>query len=286
MKQCPNCGAKVNDDLSFCPKCGFVFRNPQQGRGIPTSNQVNNMQTYSAPQKKRPVWLIILAVLFFPISLTIIIIKSKKLKIIPKIALVITLWIACLVISANSRNKTVDSTSVPDPVEQVDSFSVEDKEENDEEEIIETEENNEDVSEPIKYHRDKRVNEIITRYNEIADIKVSPENVESINYGNTARIIYGDGLVVDITHNSGGVLMAEINDESSSDAAVTTALRLVTKAIDDEISDEELDKAINELRQGDYTYYTPLTLHNLKCSYQTQLLSNGETRYEVVLVGN
>lgn len=109
---------------------------------------------------------------------------------------------------------------------------------------------------------------------------------ESINYGNTARIIYGDGLVVDITHNSGGVLMAEINDESSSDAAVTTALWLVTKAIDDEISDEELDKAINELRQGDYTYYTPLTLHNLKCSYQTQLLSNGETRYEVVLVGN
>lgn len=94
-------------------------------------------------------------VLFFKISLTIIIIKSKKLKIIPKIALVIALWIACLVISANSRNKTVDSTSVPDPVEQVDSFSVEDKEGNDEEEIIETEENNEDVSEPIKYHRDK-----------------------------------------------------------------------------------------------------------------------------------
>ena len=87
---------------------------------------------------------------------------------------------------------------------------------------------------------------------QIADIKVSPENVESINYGNTARIIYGDGLVVDITCNSGGVLMVEINDESSSDAAVTTALWLFTKAIDDEISDEELDKAINELCQGDY----------------------------------
>ena len=82
----------------------------------------------------------------------------------------------------NCQNETDKSTSVPGSAEQVDAFSTEDGEESGKEEIIEYEEKSEDVPEPIKYHRDKKINEIITKYNELAEVQVSPESVQNITH--------------------------------------------------------------------------------------------------------
>ena len=57
MKQCPNCGAKINDDLSFCPKCGFELKsNSHQGGsqssdGFLAMNSHNSEITDLSPEK-------------------------------------------------------------------------------------------------------------------------------------------------------------------------------------------------------------------------------------------
>ena len=103
--KCPNCGSELRKGLSFCPKCGnVVSQNKQEVAPDQNSQSVQ-------PKKKTSVWKIILGILFFPIALTIIIAKNKKMKPIMKIVLIVILWIFVLVVGASNSDETPPSGS-------------------------------------------------------------------------------------------------------------------------------------------------------------------------------
>lgn len=101
--KCPNCGSELRKGLSFCPKCGNVVSQNKQ-EVVPAQNS-QSVQ----PKKKTSVWKIILGILFFPIALTIIIAKNKKMKPIMKIVLIVILWIFVLVVGASNSDETPSS---------------------------------------------------------------------------------------------------------------------------------------------------------------------------------
>lgn len=103
--KCPKCGSELRKGLSFCPKCGEVVSTTG------TTAQKNNTIGNDVSKKKTPPWLIVLAVLFFPFSLTYLLIKTKKLKTPVKIVLIVLLWVFVIVVG-NSESEDTTNTDV------------------------------------------------------------------------------------------------------------------------------------------------------------------------------
>ena len=73
MKICRNCNKFIEDDALVCPYCGCVSRN----NNIVRRDNTNE----NRPRKKSRIWLWILGwMCFFPIPLTVLVARSKKLN--------------------------------------------------------------------------------------------------------------------------------------------------------------------------------------------------------------
>lgn len=104
MKICKNCGNQIEDDALVCPYCGCVSKNKHE--------ENNTLSDQLAPvKKKRKTWLWILGwIVFFPVPLSVLIYRSKKLKKNVKIALLAVLWL--FVIFSVLTNDSTDSDPV------------------------------------------------------------------------------------------------------------------------------------------------------------------------------
>ena len=121
--QCPNCGKLYFSNA--CPNCGYTYIEPQQ-ENVAANYNISNPQTNSHTQRQTPnsrkkktaikntmpkkrngnCLSILIWVLFFPIMLTVVIIRSNKLSKLVKGILVSLIWIISIVIISSDSSST------------------------------------------------------------------------------------------------------------------------------------------------------------------------------------
>ena len=69
-----------------------------------------NRNNNDVQKNKKPVWMIVLAVVFFPISITYMVLKSQKIKAPIKAVIIVALWIFVIIVG----NAESDETATPD----------------------------------------------------------------------------------------------------------------------------------------------------------------------------
>lgn len=141
---CNYCGAAllIDEEVQHiqydnAEEAGYNFEKGRQ-RAMAEARQAqinsNGMQTRQvyvpnqpAKAKKVPGWIIFLLILFFPITITIVLIKTDKLKLPAKIVLIILFWIFLIAYSwmNNARNKT--DTDAPSTSTEVDAAKTNDE---------------------------------------------------------------------------------------------------------------------------------------------------------------
>ena len=181
--KCPKCGSELRKGLSFCPKCGNVINSngSVQVSGVDSGNNVQ--------KKKTPAWLMVLAILFFPISLTYLLVKTKKIKTSVKIVLIVLLWVFVLVVgnSENDETSTQENENVNSTVQTEEVVSSDASNSVDEKDSAQAE-NTEVVEEESEYHV---IDTFIEKYNAIATLPMT------------------DATEMDIYNKSGGYYRTE-----------------------------------------------------------------------------
>ena len=113
MKICRNCKKFIDDDALVCPYCGCVNRNDNN---VIRSNIERNTP---APRKKSKLWLWVLGwMCFFPIPLTILVARSKKLNNVAKAVILILFW-GILIRIGTKKDKPGDITGTTEIVREM-----------------------------------------------------------------------------------------------------------------------------------------------------------------------
>lgn len=268
--KCSNCGSELRKGLSFCPKCGNVVSQLKQDN----AQEANNWAVQT--KKKTSVWKIVLGILFFPIALTIIIVNNKKINPIMKIALIVILWVFVLVVGTSNSEKSISNND----------SNISDN--NYEEQIndeIPTANNGEQLSSTesnvaVNYHNNKDINRLLTSYNSIAEYPITPEMVQNGAYNFKANIsCNGVWIAISATSNNG--IFVDYNVEAANDAAIYAIFRDFCKALNSEITSEDVVAAWAILQTEKYQNYNPYNFEGIECTYSESSLSNGEHRYNV-----
>lgn len=261
--KCPNCGGELRNGLSFCPKCGNIVSKDE-------NKSVNNNPSTQA-KSKASLWKIILGIMFFPITLTIIIVKNKKMQPAVKIALIVLLWVFIFVVGAtNSEDSKTGDESNPS-----NSYIESTVGETSTEEA--TEENTE-ATNTVKYHGNEQVNNLLTDYNAVAECPITPEMVENGAYNYSANVsCNGVWIMVYATSNNG--IFVDYQDEAASDKNVKQLFKGFCKALNADITDEDVNVAWAALQTGQYKNYNAYDFEGIECTYVESLLANGEHRY-------
>lgn len=260
--KCPKCGSELRKGLSFCPKCGEVVN----------TNDKKQVKVETTAKKKTPAWLMVLAVLFFPISLTYLLIKSK-MKMPIKIILICALWI--FVIAVGGSEESQDTSNISDTQSEYSDTSTTTQD------IVseDTEEESEEQKEEVKYHTDEGVNQLFVTYNEIAETPISPDMINDGAYSDCANTII-NGIWIQVTDND-RALFVDYSEESASAEHIYPVFRDFTKAMNSALTDDEIKNAWEELKTGEYdNYYSNrYDLGGIKIMYSIQELNNGEFRF-------
>lgn len=232
--KCPNCGCELRKGLSFCPKCGnLVSSNNHDGAPTQSNQSVQS-------KNKISVWKIILGILFFPIALTIIIAKNKKMNLITKIALIVILWAFVLVVgvSDNSENDmSHDNPSYNGNME--DNFNKEDS--------MDSSTDKQPSHESTVYAADDVVNRFISEFNtnsiyEITDI--SKGNIRTKYFG------YANGRYLEMINANGAAAKAfclKINggQEDADKQSMYEVFKEAVKILDPSITEEMINAGID-----------------------------------------
>ena len=121
---CPKCGANLRIDAdrkqAFCEYCGtqiliddevqhlqidnaesagYAFeKGRQRAQNEAQTQRYYTTQTQPAPRKKKIIWWVLGWIFIFPIPLTMIIARNKKLKTVVKVGIIIAAWVVYLLI--------------------------------------------------------------------------------------------------------------------------------------------------------------------------------------------
>lgn len=293
---CPKCGSELRKGLSFCPKCGTVVSD------VKRDSKARNVNTRNVQLKKKTTaWSIILTVLFFPITLTYVIVKSKKLQTPLKTVLIGLLWLIPIVMGglASVSNNQSNTESNTQSNTQINTESNNDSnieinastEENNMEQpasedsakhedlITESESRSEDT---VVYHKDEGLNQLLIDYNAIAEIPISPEMVDNGVYFFECNITVNEVYIQ--LYNSSTGLFVDFYDEAASDASIYPLFRDFAKALKSELTDKVIEQAWNELKSNNYDYYTDkYDMGGIKASYDDMKLNNGTFSYSIKL---
>lgn len=113
---CPNCGREYYSNA--CPTCGYV----KGGNGSTTertrSPATMTISQTEKPVKKRKTWLWVLGWLFiFPLPLTILLVRNKRMNKVVKIIILVIAWLFYLLIAfagqGSNETSPVDSSTKP-----------------------------------------------------------------------------------------------------------------------------------------------------------------------------
>lgn len=103
---CPKCGTKAGQTAHTCPRCGTKYFSP----ACPNCGYIRGQATNNSYQPKTIPhlgWWIAGWILFFPIPLTILIVRNQKLSKPMKIAILVALWAVILIIGAADTAKDI-----------------------------------------------------------------------------------------------------------------------------------------------------------------------------------
>ena len=115
MKICKNCNSKIEDDALVCPYCGCVQKKGGRKNTTQSSSPVTRSSggNNKAPQKKRKTWLWVVGwLLFFPIPLTILLLRNQKLNKVAKYAIIAIAWIIYLIIPFRAAIATIKQIKI------------------------------------------------------------------------------------------------------------------------------------------------------------------------------
>ena len=264
--KCPKCGNEISNGRSSCPNCKGV---------VSETTQSIVMETTAQPiqkKKKTSIWKIILGILFFPIALTIIIAKNKKMKPIMKIVLIVILWVFVLVVGVSNSDETPPSGSednIPGNVIEtpVGTDDISEEDETSESPSDQTEENNENAEKD----RFSNLNLFIEKYNEIAatpitntfeiDISSGSEYYRTefrLNAYQNAPALkgsIGSGSIEIINSNYEGIFGSDLRIYAFVDSldVTTDIFESYCKACDPDITQEDFDEfyKYDQLDAGD-----------------------------------
>jgi len=304
---CEYCGRKISYDMkreqeflnkSGCPKCGssnIVFSREKQGeiKGKNGTNIVRNTvgmckdcghtwitdKVDNSIPKKRKTWLWVLGwIFFFPIPLTILVVKNTKLKPLAKGIIIAIMW-ALIIIIGNSDNNSDNETSDV-TAETVTEMSAE----------MSTTPNNSEVSEEIvKYHYNETVNQILIDYNAISEYTFTPDEVKEGGYDSAAINKYNTRMEVHSTNKSDKGYDTQVVIELSGDTNEMDVsyyiFRDFVKTLRGNLSDDSIEEAWNELLTEQYEYYSEhYELDGLEMSYGIIKYNNGNSSYDVKIM--
>lgn len=133
----------------------------------------------------------------------------------------------------------------------------------------------------LQYHKNTKVNALIANYNEVASegYKITPDMVNDGAYESNALIgAYGSSILV---YSNSGKMFVEIRDHVENKSNVEALFSGFVKALNPEVSDDELNTAWVELQTEHYNNYKTYDFAGLSASYLVNDLTNGDLTVKV-----
>ena len=302
---CPNCGSQLQIDLDnkqatcqYCgnalliddgvqhiqydnaKKAGYEFeKGRQRAQAEQANRQVSQTATvkyWQQPQQQKKnntmVWWVLGWIFFFPIPLTILLVRNKTMNPKVKYGIIAGMWIILLLIGL-VRNASNNTTANQTAVQSENSTTIE--ETTDSKDNVETSETNitdKDTSEEsISSNPFEDLDAFIDAYNSASEIKISSQEEIDIHdksggYYRTEfrlnhydgaiayHIVYDDGSSADIIDNADWSTGETVNGSfdriyvlASSKESLETIFRNTCKVKYPSLSESEIDDAIDEM---------------------------------------
>lgn len=130
------------------------------------------------------------------------------------------------------------------------------------------------------YHPDARIEKLLTDYNEISEYPISSDMITDGAYDFSANISCND-VFVTITV-SDDKFYINYQSEANDDSSIKPLFRDFCKAINPDITDEDVDTTWSALQSKEYQNYNSYEFKGIECTYAVSMpLSNGEYRFTV-----
>ena len=254
--KCPSCGAEAKG--KFCEYCGSempkenvvinITNNYYGGAEKQQSNRVQDT-TESKAQKttknkgkiSKRTWWILGWIFIFPVPITILLLRNKKMKPAVKYSIIAVMWLLVFVIGISNNNEAeIQQNDVPAYTESIQST--------------------ESVNEPTEiskientYADDDVVNRFITEFNEQSNFEIA-----EISKGNIRTKYFGsaNGRYLEmINANDAGAeafcLTINGGQEESDKQSMYEVFREAVQVLDPSLTDEMIDAAISEFNNKD-----------------------------------
>lgn len=234
-------------------------------------------------KKQLDILKVILEILFFPITLTIFIVKSKKINAVVKTMLIGFIWVSVFVIGTLESNESMDKVNGDS---QDSSIQMEDNKYPSSENngIFNPTEKPASESFPnteVVYHSDSRIDKLLKEYNEIAEYQITPDMVENGAYSFSANISCNGVWIMIYASDTNGIFV-DYQNEADDDSAIMPLFRDFCKAINADLTNEDISAAWKDLQSGEYKNYNYYNCGGIKCTYSVSIpLSNGQYSFIV-----
>lgn len=316
---CKNCGANLQVDLEnnslFCSHCGaqllvdeevqhIVCDNAEdagyqfeKGRQRAQREAGSNPRTHnnSKPHKRRLVWLWVIGwILIFPLPLTILMVRNKKINIILKIGIIAVSWLLYLIIglsgTSNSDTAETNTTTLSDA-----SLTNVYVESDSEQTQLPSETVNTEPSVSLEYDGDFMIDAVVSSFNDTSDVDLIyvedfiPSDRSSGHYRTEFRLnAYSEatgksytyeGITIDIVCHSNMFSDPSIRlyADGLSLEQVTEIMDIISPIFDTDISSSDVQDAldfVNEHYEANGYYYGDLGL---------VVLGNDNTGYSLMI---
>jgi len=139
--------------------------------------------------------------------------------------------------------------------------------------------NRKDKKQNVKYHGDSVINQIITEYNDNAEIKITTDMVSNGAYHFNAKVSINDvGIII---YNSGGNVFIDYRLEDENDNKIFSLFRDFAVVLNPDITKKEIKQGFKELRTNKYQAYTEYDMMGILCTYSCTDLNGGGKQYLV-----
>lgn len=271
---------------SLCPKCdssNITFTRESAGtRGYHKTTALckncGNTWTVTtdiSKAKNRRTWLWVLGwLIIFPVPLTILMLRNKKLDKRVRIGIIIIAWIAYLIIGiAGNSNGTIDHTTTTVTSEQ---FEVTDDSSN---EMLGSDEAKNDT-----YADDERINRFITEYNASSKYQMT-----DISRGNIVVKYFGhsNNSYVEMLDAYTGIFEINVRGGTTDGGSKETVLQAIdvfveiVKVLDPTLSEEQINKVADSMRSGNYASDDLLLNDNVSVNYYPKVFGDYDCRIEI-----
>lgn len=131
------------------------------------------------------------------------------------------------------------------------------------------------------YHSNAQIEQLLTSYNEVAEYQISPDMVSEGAYPSSANILC-NSVNIRINVNDDGDIFVDYEIEAADDTAVEPLFRDFCKALDPNVTNENVETAWKALQTKEYQNYNSYKFNEIECTYSVSMqLSNGDYRFTV-----